>query len=72
MKTLWLMLIAVLSLAARESLAQRIAHTDPAKYQRPTRVHQGAGQMDHNSFCTVKHRRGAGRSIPVPLFPSWG
>src|SRR5438552_2065435 len=46
MKTLWLMFIVVLSLSAREPLAQRIAHTDPAKYQRATRVHQGAGQMD--------------------------
>src|ERR1700675_3221076 len=46
MKTLWLMFIVVLSLAAREPLAQRIAHTDPAKYRRATRVHQGAGQMD--------------------------
>src|SRR5437879_3927684 len=46
MKTLWLMFIVVLPLTAREPLAQRIAHTDPAKYQRATRVHQGAGQMD--------------------------
>jgi len=46
MKTLWLMFIVVLSLAAREPLAQRIAHTDPAKYQWATTVHQGAGQMD--------------------------
>ena len=46
MKTLWLMFIVVLPLTAREPLAQRIAHTDPAKYQRAKRVHQGAGQMD--------------------------
>jgi mannose-6-phosphate isomerase-like protein (cupin superfamily) len=46
MKTLWLMFVVVLSLTAREPLAQRIAHTDPAKYQRATRVHEGAGQMD--------------------------
>src|SRR5216117_3373411 len=46
MKTLWLMFIVVLSLAARGPLAQRIAHTEPAKYQRAKRVHQGAGQMD--------------------------
>lgn len=46
MKKLWLMLVLVLPLAAREPLAQRIAHTDPAKYQRATAVHQGAGQMD--------------------------
>jgi mannose-6-phosphate isomerase-like protein (cupin superfamily) len=46
MKTLWLMFVVVLPLVAREPLAQRIAHTDPAKYQRATAVHQGAGQMD--------------------------
>jgi len=46
MKTLWLMLVLVPPLAAREPLVQRIAHTDPAKYQRATAVHQGAGQMD--------------------------
>jgi hypothetical protein len=31
MKTLWLMLVLVIPLIAREPLAQRIAHTDPAK-----------------------------------------
>ena len=46
MKTLWLMLVLVLPVAAREPLTQRIAHTDPAKYQRAAAVHQGAGQMD--------------------------
>ncbi len=46
MKKLWLMLVLVLPLATREPLAQRIAHTDPAKYRRATAVHQGAGQMD--------------------------
>jgi len=46
MKTLWLMLVMILPLAAREPLAQRIAHTDPAKYRSVTAVHRGAGQMD--------------------------
>jgi mannose-6-phosphate isomerase-like protein (cupin superfamily) len=46
MKTLWLMLALVLPVAAREPLTHRIAHTDPAKYQRATAVHRGAGQMD--------------------------
>jgi len=46
MKTLRLMLVLVLPVAAREPLTQRIAHTDPAKYQRATAVHQGAGRMD--------------------------
>ncbi len=46
MKTFWLMLVLVLPLAAREPLAQRIAHTDPAKYRPAKAVHGGAGQMD--------------------------
>jgi mannose-6-phosphate isomerase-like protein (cupin superfamily) len=50
MKRLWLVFVSVLPLAAKlvagEPLAQRIAHTDPAKYQRVTAAHQGAGQMD--------------------------
>jgi len=47
MKTLWLMLILAFPLAAREPLAQRIAHTDPAKYHAAKAVHGGAGQMEY-------------------------
>ena len=47
MKTLWLMLVLILPLAAREPLTQRIAHTDPAKYRAVKAVHGGAGQMDY-------------------------
>jgi len=47
MKTLWLMLVMILPLAAREPLTQRIAHTDPAKYRAVKAVHGGAGQMDY-------------------------
>jgi mannose-6-phosphate isomerase-like protein (cupin superfamily) len=46
MKTLWLMLVLVFPLTAREPLAQRIAHTDPAKYTPSKAVHGGAGQID--------------------------
>src|ERR1035441_3615823 len=46
MRTLWLMLLLISPLAAREPLAQRIAHTDPAKYRVAKGVHGGAGQMD--------------------------
>ena len=46
MKTLWLMLVMILPVAAREPLAQRIAHTDPAKYQTIKAIHGGAGQVD--------------------------
>lgn len=42
----WLFLIA-LPLLAREPLAQRIAHTDPAKYRKAPRVHGGAGELHY-------------------------
>ena len=47
MKTVWLMLVMILPLAAREPLAQCIAHTDPAQYRSARAVHSGAGQMDY-------------------------
>ena len=47
MKTLCLMLLLVVPLAAREPLAERIAHTDPSKYQLAKGPHSGAGQMDY-------------------------
>jgi mannose-6-phosphate isomerase-like protein (cupin superfamily) len=46
MKTLLLMLVMVLPLAAREPLTQRIAHTDPAKYKTVKAIHGGAGHME--------------------------
>jgi mannose-6-phosphate isomerase-like protein (cupin superfamily) len=46
MKTILLMLVMVLPLAAREPMAQRIAHTDPAQYRPAKAVHGGVGQMD--------------------------
>jgi len=45
MKTAWLVFLMILPLTAREPLAQRIARTDPAKYQTATAIHGGAGQM---------------------------
>ena len=45
MKLLVPLLLAVLPLAAREPLAQRIAHTDPAKYRDAKSVHGGAGVL---------------------------
>jgi len=47
LKTLWLMLVLVFPLAAREPLAQRIAHADPAKYRAAKAAHGGAGQMEY-------------------------
>jgi mannose-6-phosphate isomerase-like protein (cupin superfamily) len=41
-----LMLLLAFPLAAREPLAQRIAHTDPSKYKSAKAVHGGAGQME--------------------------
>jgi mannose-6-phosphate isomerase-like protein (cupin superfamily) len=46
MKGLWLMLALVFPLMAREPLAQRIAHTNPAKYRPAAAVHGGAGRME--------------------------
>ena len=47
MKTLWLLLLLISPLAAREPLAQRIAHTDPAQYRPAKTAHSGAGQLDY-------------------------
>ena len=46
-KNRWLALltVAAAALAAREPLAQRIAHNDPAKYRPLKAVHEGAGSM---------------------------
>ena len=37
--------VLILPLVGREPLAERIAHTDPAKYRQAKSVHAGAGQM---------------------------
>src|ERR1051326_4671900 len=39
--------LALLPLNAVESLASRIAHTDPAKYRPSPSVHAGAGSLDY-------------------------
>ncbi len=46
MKPWLLAVLLVVPLLAREPLAQRIVHTDPAKYRPSKAVHAGAGQMD--------------------------
>lgn len=43
MKT-WLLVLA-LAVAAKEPLAERIAHSDPAKYRKLRGVHAGAGEL---------------------------
>lgn len=50
MKTLCLAVVFVLPLAAREPLAQRIVHTDPARYRPSRAVHDGAGQLDFTAL----------------------
>lgn len=47
MRTLFLAVLTVAALAAREPLARRIAHTDPSKYRAAKAVHGGAGQLDY-------------------------
>jgi len=42
--------VLTLSLAALEPLAQRIVHTDPAKYRPSKAVHGGAGQLDFTAL----------------------
>src|SRR5262252_5317220 len=46
MRYLLLAALLPLTLPGREPLAQRIAHTDPSKYQAAPRVHGGAGELD--------------------------
>src|SRR5215471_17529497 len=47
MKTFGLAILMILPLSAREPLAARIVHTDPAKYRPSKSVHGGAGQLDY-------------------------
>src|SRR4051794_21336834 len=47
MKTLLVTALMVLPLAAREPLADRIAHGDPAKYRNNKAVHNGPGALDY-------------------------
>ena len=47
MKTALLVFAMALSASAREPLAARIVHTDPAKYRPSKAVHAGAGQLDY-------------------------
>jgi mannose-6-phosphate isomerase-like protein (cupin superfamily) len=47
MRAFFIAVFWILPLAAREPLAQRIAHTDPSKYHSSRAVHDGAGQLDY-------------------------
>jgi len=47
MKALCLAVLLAFPLMAREPLAQRIVHTDPAQYRPSKAVHDGAGQLNY-------------------------
>jgi mannose-6-phosphate isomerase-like protein (cupin superfamily) len=47
MRLFSVLLLLSFALAAREPLAQRIAHTDPARRQTVKAVHSGAGEIDY-------------------------
>ncbi len=47
MKLLPFAVLMILPLSAREPLAKRIAHTDPAQYRVSKGVHGGPGQLDY-------------------------
>jgi len=47
MKTALFTLLAITPIFAREPLADRIVHTDPAKYRPSPSVHHGPGQLDY-------------------------
>ena len=47
MKKFLLAVVLIFPLSARAPLAQRIIHTDPAKYRPSKAVHEGAGQLDY-------------------------
>ena len=50
MKTVFLALLTMAPLIAREPLAARIVRTDPTKYRASPRVHGGPGQLDYMSL----------------------
>src|SRR6266480_5305625 len=47
MKAIPIALLTIASLGAREPLAQRIVHTDPAQYRKSPSVHKGPGALDY-------------------------
>jgi mannose-6-phosphate isomerase-like protein (cupin superfamily) len=51
MRTLCLAMVLAFPLMAREPLAQRISHTDPAKYRPSKAVHEGPGQLDYMALA---------------------
>ncbi|MEX2264906.1 MAG: cupin domain-containing protein [Bryobacteraceae bacterium] len=50
MKLLMVLFAMAISLAAREPLAERVAHTDPSKYRQAKHVHGGAGELHYQGL----------------------
>ncbi len=73
-KPAWLILCSLLTLPvaslAQDSsqLAQRIAHTDPAKYKHLTSVHNGSGPMDYMALFDIKNAQSAKFNLGTNLF----
>src|ERR1700752_3706374 len=49
-------------------LTERIAHTDSAKYQHLTSVHNGSGSMDYMALFDVKNPHSAKFNLGTNLF----
>ena len=49
-------------------LAQRIAHTDPAKYKHLPSVHNGSGPMDYMALFDIKSPQSAKFNLGTNLF----
>src|SRR5947209_5195616 len=50
------------------SLADRIAHTDPTKYQHLASVHNGSGPMDYMALFDAKNHQSANFNLGTNLF----
>ena len=65
-------LVSVLGIGAsaqtKAPLAQRIAHTDPSKYQHLPSVHNGSGPMDYMPLFDVKNSKSAQFDLGTNLF----
>ncbi len=54
MRVLLLTLLCAVSMLARDPLAQRIRHNDPAKYRPSKAVHGGPGQLNYSAMLDAK------------------
>jgi mannose-6-phosphate isomerase-like protein (cupin superfamily) len=68
--TLCCLLAVSIACAAQNSppLSQRIAHTDPAKYQHLASVHNGSGPMDYMPLFDIKSAHSAQFNLGTNLF----